>query len=223
MLYLILKTLIIYLALLLMMRLLGKRQMGELELSELIVSILVADLASVPLQDPALPLSYGLLPCLTLFGGEYLMSYLTMKSIALRKLFCGRPSLLIVRGRILQDAMRKSRFTVDELAEELRAQNVNDPATVEYAVLETDGSLNVILYPEHRPATAGDLGLACGDDGYATILIEDGILLRSNLQRCGLDEAWLKKELKRRGCNSHRQVFAMLYYESGRIYFAEKD
>lgn len=197
--------------------------MGELELSELVVSFLVADVASVPLQDPTLPLSYGLLPALILFLSEYLMSWLTMRSVGLRKLFCGKPSYLIIEGKILQKAMRKSRFTVDELAEELRKHDVTDISLVQYAVLETDGTLNVILYPDQRPATLRDLNLAAEDDGYATILIEDGTLLEKNLKHCGRDAAWLKKELKHRGCNSVNQVYAMIYFDSGKIYFQEKE
>ena len=223
MLNVLLRTVIIYFTLLILMRMLGKRQMGEMELSELIVSFLVADVASVPLQSPDLPLSYGLAPCAALFALEYLMSRLTMGSVRLRQIFCGQPSFLIVKGQILQKAMRKNRFTVDELSEELRSQGVTDIATVQYAVLETDGTLNVILYPEERPATLRDLRITVEDDGYATVLIEDGTLLEGNLRHCGLDKAWLKKELTRRGCASAKQIYAMIYYDSGKIYFAEKD
>ena len=197
--------------------------MGELELSELVVSFLVADVASVPLQDPKLPLTYGLFPALVLFLCEYLMSWLTMRSVGLRKLICGKPCYLIIEGKILQKAMRESRFTVDELAEELRKSGITDISTVQYAVLETDGTLNVIPYPDQRPATLKDLNLTAEDDGYATILIEDGTLLEKNLKHCGHDIAWLKKELKHRGCDSIRQVYAMIYYDSGKIYFEEKE
>lgn len=220
---LILRTILIFLSLIILMRVLGKRQMGELELSELVVSILVADIASVPLQNPDLPLSYGLIPCAVLFGCEFCLSWLTMKSVRLRRLFCGQPSFLIVEGKILQHAMRKSRFTVDELAEELRNKDINDISAVQYAILETDGALNVILYPEHRPLTPRDLQLHPEDDGYATVLIEDGVLLEGNLRRCGYDRKWLEKELKRRGCGSIRQVYAMIRFGSGKIYFAEKE
>ena len=188
----LLRTVIIYFTLLLLMRLLGKRQMGELELSELVVSILVADVASVPLQNPDLPLTYGLFPTLELFALEFLMSWLTMRSVRLRKLLCGKPCFLIVRGKIMQRAMRKNRLTVDELSEELRSRDVTDISSVQYAVLETDGTLNIILYPSERPVTLRDLQLAAEDDGYATVLIADGTLMERNLRLCGKDRAWLK-------------------------------
>ena len=219
----ILKTIVVFFSLLILIRLLGKRQLGELELSELVVSILAADLAATPLQNPELSLFYGLVPVLILFLCELGLSFLTMKSITLRKLLCGKPCFLIREGTLCQDAMRRCRLTVDELAEALRGRDVTDLASVQYAVLETDGTLNVILYPDQRPVTAGQLGLSPTDEGYATVLIEDGRLLRDNLHAAGKDERWLKQELQRRGCAGVRQVFVMILFRSGKIIFAEKE
>ena len=224
MLDLIFKTIVIFLVLLLLMRLLGKRQLGELELSELVVSILAADLAAAPLQNPELPLWNGLVPVAALFFCELLFSWLTAYSIPLRLLLCGKPCFLVVEGQICQKAMHKCRFTVDELTEELRCQSVTDIAQVQYAVLETDGRLNVILFPEYRPATGAQLQLAPEeDDGYALILIEEGKLIRENLHVAGKDEAWLKAELRHRGCEKISQVYIMQLFKSGKIYFAEKE
>ena len=217
------KTVAVFLALLFCMRVLGKRQMGELELSELVVSILAADLAAVPLQAPELPLRYGLVPVAALFLCELFFSLLTMKSQTARRWLCGKPCFLIREGRICQREMRRCRFTADELTEELRGKNVVDPAAVRYAILETDGSLNVILYPEHRPVTAGQLSVAAEDEGYPVVLIEDGTLKRENLRVAGKDERWLKRELARRGCGSVAQVYLMILFGSGAVYFAEKE
>lgn len=220
----IFRTVVIFLSLLILMRLLGKRQMGELELSELVVSILVAEIAAVPIQDPVRPLWHGLLPTVVLFALEYLVAYATMRSVRLRSFLCGRPCFLIVNGVVQQDMMRRNRFTMDELAEELRRQNVTDIAGVRYAVLETDGTMNVILRPDQRPVTAGQLGVTAPDDGYAVILVQEGTVMRSNLKRCGKDEAWLLREARRRGCKSLREVYTLiLFVESGKIFFAKMD
>ena len=216
------KTVAVFLALIFCMRVLGKRQLGELELSELVVSILAADLAAVPLQAPELPLRYGLVPVAVLFLCELGFSLLTMKSVAARRVLCGKPCFLIREGVICQKEMRRCRFTVDELTEELRGKDVSDPATVRYAILETDGTLNVVLYPEYRPATAGQLKLAAEDNGYPIVLIEDGTLKRENLRAAGKDEKWLEAELRRRGCGGVRQVYVMILFGGGKIYFAEK-
>lgn len=148
------------------MRLMGKRQLGELELSELVVAVLIADIASIPLQNPSLPLSYGLIPLLVLFCCELIFSGLTYKSIHLRKLLYGRPNFIIERGRIAQQAMHRNRFTLDELTQELRNQGILDIASVEYAVLETNGQLNIILAPAQQPVTAEQMQIETEDTGY---------------------------------------------------------
>lgn len=220
---LILRTVVTFTVLLTLMRLLGKRQLGELELSELVVSILAADVASVPIQDPSLSLWFGIVPSVTLFLCEFLVAWLTMRSVWFRKLLCGKPCFLVIDGVIQQRMMDTCRFTMDELAEELRKKDVTDLTAIRYAILETDGTLNVILRPEERPPTCAQLGLTAADDGYATIIVEDGTLLRANLTAAGRDEAWLRGELARQGCRSLREVYALIVYESGRVFFARKD
>lgn len=222
MLNIIIRTVVIFFVLLLLMRLLGKRQLGELELNELVVSILIADLASVPLQSPDLSIWYGLVPCAALFACEYLLAWATMKSVSLRRIVCGTPCFLVIRGEICQREMRRCRFTVDELAEELRKQGVGDISEAQYAVLETDGTLNVILYPDRRPVTAGQLSIPVDDDGYGVVLVEDGVVLDGNLRFMKRDMAWLQKELKSRGCAGPREAYALILYESGKIYFSKK-
>ena len=217
------RTIVIFSALIALMRLLGKRQLRELELSELVVSILAADVASVPLQSPDLSIWYGLVPCAVLFAAEYLLAWCMMKSVRLRRLLCGKPCFLVEKGVIHQENMRRCRFSMDELAEELRSANVTDIAQVQYAVLETDGALNVILAPDERPASAGQLGVRSQDDGYAIILIEDGSLLRENLKVAGRDETWLRGELRRRNVKSVKEVYCLILFESGRVYFARKE
>ena len=145
------RTLVIYFALLITMRLLGKRQLGEMELSEFVLAALIADLAAHPLQDIGIPLINGLVPILTLFCCEVLISGATLKSVHLRSLFFGKPSVLILRGKVKQRELNKNRFSLDELMQELRNQGVLDISKIEYGILETDGRLNVILYASESP------------------------------------------------------------------------
>ena len=217
------RTLIIYFALLLALRLLGKRQLGEMELSEFVVAALIADLAAHPLQDMGIPLINGLIPILVLFCCEVLIAGLSMKSIRLRSLIFGKPSLLIVKGRILQGEMTRNRFTLDELMQELRAQAVTDLNSVEYAVLETNGKLSLILSPGERPATASQLKLQTEDQGYPSIVISDGRVLEANLRHLGLDRAWLDRQLRTHGASSPRQVFLMTASSTGAVYYAAKE
>lgn len=205
----IIRTLIIYFSLLLTMRLLGKRQLGEMELSEFVVAALMADLAAHPLQDMGIPLMNGLLPVFILFCCEVLIAGITLKNVRLRSIIYGKPSLLISQGVINQKEMHKNRFTCDELMQELRNQGFMDVSKIEYAILETDGKLNVFPFPSERPATAAQLKLSCDDEGYTLMLIDDGRLLSENLKLLGKSEKWLNKKLKENGIRNHKEVFLM--------------
>jgi len=219
----IIRTIIIYFALLCTMRLLGKRQLGELELSEFVLGSLIADLASHPLQDVGIPMTNGLVPIAVLFCCEIIISWLSLKSVRLRSALFGKPSILIYKGKINQSELRRNRFMIDELAEELRGCNVTDISTVEYAILETCGKLNVILFPEQRPLTSEQMNIKPEDTGLPVTVISDGRLLEANLKHTGHDISWLKKELQKRNVSQVSQVFFMSVDELGKVYFTEME
>lgn len=219
----IVRTLITYFTLLIVMRLLGKRQLGEMELSEFIVAALIADMAAHPLQDIGIPMINGLIPILTLFCCEVMLAGLSMKSIKIRSVLFGKPSMLIVRGKINQSEMRANRFTVDELMQELRNRSISDISKIEYAILETDGQLNVIPFPAEKPPTASQLGINVGDGGYPTIVINEGRILSNNLKQLGLDDNWLKKELKTNGYGEAESVYLMTVNQAGESYISGKE
>lgn len=216
----IIRTLIVYFALLLFMRLMGKRQLSELELPELAVAVLIADLGAHPLQDIGIPLMNGLLPMIILFCCEVLISGAAMKSPRLRTALFGKPSFLIRDGKIVQREMRRARFTPDELAEELRSKDICDMSQVQYAILETDGEVNAILYPQYRTVTASDLGLSPENSGYPLIVVNDGHVLTDNLRYLGRDENWLRRELKRFGLKSADDVYLLIADRSGTTFCA---
>ena len=114
------RTIILYLVLIAVIRLMGKRQVGQLEPSEFVVTMLVANLASIPMQDGGIPLYTGLVPILTVLGLELILSGLVLQSVPLRRLLCGKPVILIENGRILQNNLRRTRITLDELTGQLR-------------------------------------------------------------------------------------------------------
>lgn len=219
----IIRTVIIYSALLAAMRLLGKRQLGEMELSEFVVAALIADLASHPLQDLGIPMINGLVPILTLFCCEVGISRAALKSTRLRAVLYGKPSILISKGVIDQREMRKNSFTTDELMQELRNQGCLDISRVEYAVLETDGRVNVLLYPREQGVTAGQMKLSPPDNGYPVTVISDGRVNQENLDLLKHDRAWLDKELKKRNAHDAESVYLMTVNDAGQIYFARKE
>ena len=217
------RTFIVYFALLLTMRLMGKRQLGEMELSEFVVAALIADLAAHPLQDMGIPLLNGLVPIAVLFCCEVLIAGLSLRSIRLRELLFGKPSLLIVKGEIDQAQMRRNRFTLDELMQELRSQGVTDIRTIEYAVLETDGKLSLLRSPAASPVTASQLDLPQGNAGYPHIVISDGRVLEANLRHLGLDTAWLDNTLHEQGYASPAEVYLMTVDEGKAFFLARKE
>lgn len=203
------RSAVIYLVLLAGLRLMGKRQMGELELNELVIAMLLSDLASTPLQDLELPLHYGIVSVLTVLTLSLLFSLLSLKSLRFRSVFCGDPTLIIREGELMQRAMRKNRFTVDELLGELRVQGVTDLRTVKYAILERSGQLSLLLEAGSQPLTAADAGVETTPAELPVLLISDGRLLKKELQKSGLDERWLQKFLHAHGLSHHSQVFLL--------------
>ena len=159
------RTVIVYAVILTAMRLMGKRQLGDLELSELVVTVLVADVAVIPIENPDVPLWFGLAPVLLLFVMEFLLSVLAMRSVRLRLALFGKPSIIIENGQIRQREMRRNRFTPEELLQELRNQGIEELQSVARAVLETSGQLNVLLRAEEQPVTASTLGITPPDAG----------------------------------------------------------
>ena len=217
------RTVILYFAILISMRIMGKRQLGEMEISEFIVAALIADLAATPLQDIGIPLLNGLVPIIIMFYLEIIIAGLNMRSVKLRKLTYGRPEIIIRNGRIIREAMQKNRFTLDELMQELRAQGLTDTAQVEYAVLETNGQLSIILKSGDQPVTASQMGVVGDDVSYAHIIINEGRILDNNLELLGRDRRWLSNELKRQNFRSADEVYILTLSESGRVFCQAKE
>ena len=217
---LIIRTLLIYIILILFMRILGKRQMGELEISELVVAVVIADIAVIPLQDIGIPLINGLVPIIILLCCEILITGAATKSIRFRLFMFGSPSVLIEKGIINQKEMHKNRFTLDELYEELRQQAVTDIRKVERATLETNGKLNVVLFPNEQPPTCKQMGIRCPEESAPIILINEGHTLNCNLRKIGKDVIWLNKYLKANHIKSSKDVYLLSYDKSGNIYIA---
>ena len=194
-----LRTIVLYLVLIAVIRIMGKRQVGEMAPSEFVVTMLVANLAAIPMQDGAIPLYSGLVPILTVLGAELVLSWLIMGSARLRRLLTGKPVILIENGRLLQGNLRSARMTLDELTAHLRLKDVLDLKTVQYAILETNGSLTVFPYPRELPASARDAKIKVQPRQLPICLIEDGKLLRQNLELSGRDDDWLMEILRQRG------------------------
>ena len=178
----LLRTLILYCAVICAVRLMGKRQIGELDPSELVVTILVSDLAAVPMQDLGIPLLSGLVPIATLVVLEIFLSFAALKSRRFRRLLNGQPAIIIRRGQLDIGKLRQMRLTTDEVIETLRKQNVAAVSDVKYGVIEPDGTLTVILKQPQQPVTAEMLGITPKDTGLPLVVVSDGKMVPRSLE-----------------------------------------
>ena len=219
----IIRTLIVFFSLMIIMRILGKRQLAEMELSEFVVASLAADLAAHPLQDIGIPMINGLVPIIILFCCEILLIWISGKSIHASKLFFGKPSLLIDHGKINVKEMENNRFSNEELMQELRNKSCLDIDEVQYAVLETNGHVNVILMPQHSPVTAEQMGTETVDDGYPHIVVSKGKVSDENMKLLGLDRQWLDRQLKQNGKTDVSEVYLMTVTDKKKIKIYKED
>ena len=216
------RTLFLYLVLIFAVRLMGKRQIGEMEPAEFVVTMLVANLAAIPMQDGAIPLYSGLVPILTVLGMELVLSGLILRRVRLRQLLCGKPVILIDNGKILQENLKSARINLDELTGQLRAKDVLDIRTVQFAILETSGDLSVFPYPKEKPASAKDAGVQATGQHLPVTVVEDGYLSRENLERAKKDKVWLEKVLSQHNCGI-QDTFLLTVDESGQVVWLGKE
>lgn len=213
---------IIYILVLLVMRLMGKREISQMQPFELVIAIMIADLAAVPMSDTGIPITSGIVPILALLLFQLVISIVNIKSITLRKIFCGKPRILIYRGRIDENALKKEKITINELQEQLRRENVFSLGNVEYAILETNGEISIISKPGKRNLVVEDLNIEAEYEGIPYDLIIDGKIMYDNLKQIGKDENWLNKELKKLKSIPEKTLIFTLDGK-GQIFFQEKE
>lgn len=216
------RTVVLYSSVLFMMRLMGKREVGQLSLFDLVVAIMIAELAAIPMEDTSKPLINGLLPIATLVLMEITLSFITLKSRRAQAIIEGTPSIIVERGRIIEAEMRRLRYAVDDLISQLRQQGIHNLEDVEYAILETNGKLSVILKSDRRPVTPRDIGLNPGYEGLPMPLVVDGELQTENLARADKTVQWLEQGLiKEANCTINETIYAVLD-TNGKLYVYKK-
>ena len=191
------RSIVLYIIVLIVMRLMGKREIGQLQPFELAISIMIADLASIPMTDTGIPIFNGIIPILGLLIMHLIISIINLKSSKAREIICGRPSILIYRGKINENNLKKERFTINELEERLRGNNVVNLGDVEYAILETSGQVTVIQKPDKRNSIPQDFNIMPEYEGIPYDLVVDGKVMEENLKAIGKDYNWLKKQVKK--------------------------
>ncbi len=208
------RTAFLYIFAILALRLMGKRQIGDMQPGELVITILISELAAMPIEDPSQPVATGLCAIFLLVVLEIFSATLELKWQGFHRLVNGRAAILIRDGKIDQKLLRQMRITLEDLDEVLRQQGIFDIGTVFFAVLETNGSLSVLLKPGASPATAADVGVVPETSGMRTVVISDGKLCKQRLADLGLTREQVERHLQKQHLTVG-QVFLMTSDETG--------
>ena len=203
----VIRTLIIYLILSFSLRIMGKRQLGELDVSELVSTLLISEIASIPIDDPDIPLMNAIIPILLILSTEILLSTIKNKSEKMKGVIEGKPQYIIYKGRLLQKTLNENRISINELLSEMRTQGIGDIDEIYYAAIEQNGSLSLIKKENSQ---------------MAHTLIIDGSIIESNLKALGFNERWLESQLRKRDIRREK-VFLMTVDDNGEINLISKE
>lgn len=204
------RTIILYSFVIFAIRLMGKRQIGEMQPTELVVTILISAVASVPMQNLDIPLSYGVVPILTLISAEILISFLSLKIPRFKTLLTGKPVVLIENGIINQKLLSETRLSIDDLQEDLRLKDIFDLSEVKRAQLETNGQLSIMLKDSCKPLSFSSLNIKCPDKSIYFTIVTDGYINKDSLLKISSDKNWVLTEIKKHHVESLKDVFLML-------------
>ena len=217
MLIIFLRSIVLYIIVLIVMRLMGKREIGQLQPFEFAIAIMIADLAAVPMAETGIPISNGIIRLLVM---HLIISFLNLKSMKIREILCGKPAILIYRGKIDEKVLKKERFTLNELQERLRSSNVVNLGDVEYAILETSGQVTVIQKPDKRTTIPKDFNITPEYEGIPYDLVVDGKVMYKNLKTIGKDYNWLKKQVNK--FNMEPEEALIVTFDGGSQMFCQK-
>lgn len=193
----LIRTVILYIFAIASVRIMGKRQIGELQPSDLVVTLLISQIISIPIQDTDIPLVNTLIPIFLLVGFEIITSVFNMKSIKFRTFMQGHPVVIINDGVLNQKLLKELRFTVDDLLESLRQKDVFDISQVQYAIVETNGQISVLLKAEHDTVTRDDLNLEPDPQGFKCPVIIDGKIVTQDFKICNTTIEKVEKAVKK--------------------------
>ena len=219
---LVILCVIIYVVVIAMVRLMGKRQIGELQPSELVITILISDVASMPLQNMEMPLISTVTSLLVLVMFEVMLSVISIKSRKARKLLQGNSVMIIKNGKLIESSLRLIRYSIDDLMEALRLKDVFDISQVQYAYIETNGSISVELKPQHRTITPQDLSMATEKVSIPCLVICDGEIVDSEFDVCNMTREKLYKILDEKELSA-KEILLMTVDSSGRSYIRLKE
>lgn len=218
----LIRTLLIYVIIIVAVRIMGKRQISQLQTTELVVTLLISDLAVIPMQDSGQPLTSGLIPIFVLVACEIIASVLMLKSGKLRKAICGKPIVVISNGTIVQQELKELRMSTEDLFEALRQKDIFSLEEVKFAIIETNGVMSVVKKEPFEPVRMKDLNIKTEDEGIEVVVISDGDMCKDSLTLCNRTEGWVEDVLKKEN-TKQRDVFVMTANAPGKYTIIKKE
>lgn len=219
----LLRITIIYLVVLALVRLMGKRQIGETQPFELVIMLIFADIATIPMTDSSIPLLSGIIPLITLVLLQFFLSLISRKSVFFQKIINGKPVIVIGPDGIIYKNLKALNMSLADLQEALRNCNVSSFDEVQYAIVETNGQMSVILKKSKSPATNEDLKIKVGESTFPMIIIDDGKLNKENMKTAKVDEAFINNILQKKKIKNHKDVIVLSIDNQGEIYLQSKN
>ncbi len=212
------RSIIGFCSLLIFAKILGKQQISQLTFFDYILGITIGSIGAsltTDLSSRAWPHWVGLFTW-ALLG--FLTEYITMKWRYAAKLLEGEPTIVIMNGKIMEKTLRKMKYRVSEIMELLRNKDVFDIRQVDFAIIEPNGQISVLLKAENQPLTAKDMNIQKTQEGISTELIYDGILIEENLSQLNKDKNWIMAQLKQQGIADISDVFLATLNPAGSLY-----
>ncbi len=218
----LIRTLLLYILIIVAIRLMGKRQISDLQTSELVVTFLISNIASIPMQNASIPLFTGLIPIIVLVVCEIVLSNIMLRSCKFRKFICGNPLIIIDHGKINQKVMKELRMSTEDLFEQLRQLDIFKLEDVDFAIIETNGQLSIMKKPNKQQVDAGMLGLKVSPQELETVVISDGEISESSLSLCNLTKNWVQNILREKNLTL-KDVFIMTADKSKNFNIIKKE
>lgn len=218
MLIVFIRTMLMYFIVLFIIRMMGKAELSKMSPFQMVVVFMIAELASIPIESPEVSMITGITAIITLMFLQILISNLSLRSEILKKIFSGKPSVLIDKGSINFKELKSLRITVNDLMEQLRLCNAPAISDVEYAVMESNGDLSVILKPDAKPVTAQDLSIIKQQEIMPSVIVSDGVLYNNNLYTAGWNESELSDHLIKIGLSDYKDAFLIFCDSSSKLH-----
>ena len=220
---LIVRSLILYILILFLIRIMGKRQLGEMQPFELVITLIIADLATIPMAETALPMLQGIIPLITLVCIHYLICLLSRKSVTIRRLFSGKPVILLDPNGINYENMKKVNMNFNDLMEGLHSAGYFNLEELLYVILQTNGTMTIVNRSQFSPITASDLKIDKEKATLPIIIVENGKMMNENMKLASIDKDFILKHTKNLGIKTIKSILILTLNNNGKMYVQAKN